>query len=416
MNIPSKFTRTAAAKVKPALEKRFFPSVNGISKTANERPIKFVIRTDATHAARALITNLTQTLGEAHANDINAAVKDAYGIWGADALQIFSNHIDYSQYGLSEPKGLEVDLHDPVHLSRSAIEKAHELAKNSNSPFKPLLVSLDDMISLNNDVESQIAFSRLFDTSTGKEVDYVQRPDHEPLDEQLETLKKTVRSMHRENKALARFNATSGADNSNHIDTRVPIVFLEDNVRRAKMLNWIIGQMSKANIFKHARIIGISTCFCNAVEHERTGVIFEDTVVPVVPVIDYGHGLPIDVTTTRDLMFDGFVVNVGGNDLGRLPGIFLDVSERFKIHPDHAVDFCHEVARINRTFCDTIEKRFGVELPIKWFESGTAIAHTQNIPLNTPMKDVMTRIIDAMPSSRVHTFKRTGTRLTPGVK
>jgi hypothetical protein len=399
--------------------------------STQQQPITFAIRTDASHASERLVQELSAFSGR-DSSDVLEVVKAEYGVWGYDTLQAFTDYIDYTKYGLEQDSGLiNVQLHKRKDLSDAAIANAVKLTRPhlDRNAITPLLITLDEMIDPELHFRAELAFSRLFDIASGKEKGFVQRPGKIPLDEQLAKIFEQVKKAYLganhgaepisgSNVLSERFTSHSKADremrdilrmaDSNGND-KVPIVLLEDNVRRAKMLNWIIDKMDAAGIFQYATLAGISTCFCNATEEERANIKFNGRRVPIIPVIDYGQNLPIDITTTRDLMFDGFVIDING-ELGRLPGIYMDVSERFKIAPKFADAFRHDVALANKGFCDRIEKEFGITPPIEWFDSGRAIAHVTGAPLSTPMAEVMRDMASEMSRSRVVQFAATPKR------
>ena len=167
----------------------------------------------------------------------------------------------------------------------------------------------------------------------------------------------------------------------------MPIVLLEDNVRHAKMLNWVIERMERHNIFEHGDLAGISTCFCCAANEEREAIKYRGQTVPVTAVVDF-KAAKIDVATPRDLMFDGFVVETPAG-VGRLPGIFMDVAKLFKIKPSRADVFEKEVRKANVAFCESMEEKFETPIPLKWTVGAEAISHVTGYSLETSMARVM---------------------------
>ena len=92
-----------------------------------------------------------------------------------------------------------------------------------------------------------------------------------------------------------------------------------------------------------------------------------------------------EVSTPRDLFFDGYVVEVNG-ETTRLPGLFMDVEKLFKVAPEKVDSFTAEVKQASLDFCDRIEKEWGVQVPLKWFTCAKAIASVTGQSLDTPMK------------------------------
>jgi len=337
--------------------------------------VTFAIRKDALFATDLLIQGLSRLPEVKNGNiDIAESVSDAYRDWGHSVLQSFSRYLDYDQYGVREnnSRSLTVMFYDATELAAHTIQNAYELAEShlKQPNARPMLVSLDDMIHQADGTRfPEIAFSRLFSLE-GDEMDYVARPGHRPVEDQIKRIAQLAEHM------------------AGKYGQPVPIVLLEDNVRRAKMLNWVIGKMDEAGVFKHAILAGISTSFCNAKEEERSKILHNGNPVPVKAVKDCDTNCIIDVATTRDLLFDGFVTQHGGL-IGRLPGIFMDVEKRFKIAPKHAQAFRHEIIDANIKFCRDIEKSFGVNPPLSWFDGGPIISKISGIPPYTPMTQVM---------------------------
>jgi len=337
--------------------------------------VTFAIRKDALFATDLLVQGLSRLPEVKNGNiDIAESVSDAYRDWGHSVLQSFSRYLDYDQYGVREnnSRSLTVMFYDATELAAHTIRNAYELAEPYlKQPDAPMLVSLDDMIHQADAPFPEIAFSRLFSLE-GDEMDYVARPGHRPVEEQIKRIAQLAEYM------------------AGKYGQPVPIVLLEDNVRRAKMLNWVIGKMDEAGVFQHATLAGISTSFCNAKEEERSKITHNGNVVPVKAVKDCDANCIIDVATTRDLLFDGFVTQ-HGDLIGRLPGIFMDVEKRFKIAPKHGKAFKSEIIDANIKFCRDIEESFGVNPPLAWFDGGPIISRIAGISQMTPMTDVMQR-------------------------
>ena len=336
--------------------------------------VTFAIRKDALFATDLLIRGLSALpaakSGRVKVTDV---VSDAYRDWGHSVLKSFAQHLDYDQYDTKKgmPHALRVMFFGAGELAKSTIQNAYDMAQpHLSDKGIPLLVSLDDMITKEDGSKfPEIAFSRLF-TLDGEEKDYVARPGHKPVAEQIQNIAQLAKEI------------------SIKTGQRTPIVLLEDNVRRAKMLNWVIDLMDKHGVFAHADLVGISTSFCNATQAERNNIKYNGRIVPVAAVKDCDTNYVIDVATTRDLMFDGFVTEFEGT-IGRLPGIFMDVAKRFKIAPDRADDFRREIINANIAFCNAIEKSFGIQPPLAWFDGGPIIAKIAGISINTPMVDLL---------------------------
>jgi hypothetical protein len=162
---------------------------------------------------------------------------------------------------------------------------------------------------------------------------------------------------------------------------------MEDNVRHAKMLNWVIDLLDQEGVLDHAHIAGVSTCFCCASEDERKNLRHKGRVIPVIAAVDYGTHT-VDVMTPRDLLFDGYVVQTN-TKTARLPAVFMDIEKLFKIDPAKTATFQNSVLNANLAFCKTIEKTFGTPPLLSWFTGADAIAYMTRFPLDTPMEDVI---------------------------
>ncbi len=354
----------------------------------NEAGLIMAIRTDARHATRELKRNLAKHL-ELHEKprarfesavldgQIEKVLHGAYKEWGHGVLSALSENVDYSKYGITNPdeQKLQVHFYNSQDLGARAIRKALEMGYRANPLVDPMLISLDDLIHDNVIPIYEIAFSRLFSVDGKQQYDYVPRPGHEPLSYQFEKIREEAARRHLET------------------GVKAPIVFIEDNVRYAKMLNWLTDEMKKYDIFEHAEMAGISTCFCCATDQERNNIVFDGKTVPVEAIVDYGSTV-VEVSTPRDLMFDGFVVEMGETTM-RLPGIFMDVESRFKIHPETADQFCKEISQHNVTFCETLKDAFGVDVPLSWFAVvADPVAHITDVSPMTPMAHVMRNVGD----------------------
>lgn len=355
--------------------------------------LTLAIRTDARHATAGLKKNLIEHLKETPLADkfnlssnqsqpadenapqesldqyIERVVHDAYQSWGHKSLQLMADTLNYTKYKLTDDQDENIHVHfyNAKDLANKVSDEARALAKDSHVPA--FLISLDDMISGEGDHFGEIGFSRLFSLDGKTHSSYVGRPGKKPIEDQLADVAK----------AVADIKAQYGED--------VPIVLLEDNVRHAKMLNWVIELMDDAGVFDASYIAGISTCFICAPEEERQKITFDGQPVPIAAIVDYEDTI-VDVVTPRDLLFDGIVVSVD-EKMGRLPGIFMDVEERFKIRPGKAQEFNDRIREINAEFCEDLESELGIDIPVSWFDGGRPIAYVTEVSPETRMSDLM---------------------------
>lgn len=300
---------------------------------------------------------------------VNRVVNNAYQIWLRKSLYTLGRHLDADKYDLNQESRskLFVHLYNADELTGAIIEKADDFdGLNGNQPY---LISLDDMIHVPDGLGGDISFSRLFSLCGRDYFDYTARPGYPELSKQMAIIRQDLQQ---------RYNQTG---------QRVPIVLLEDNVRHARMLNWLELQMDDAGLFDNAYLAGISTCFCSADNEELLKIQHRGQSVPVAVGVNY-LGVKSDVQTPRDLLFDGFVVEIDGQK-GRLPGIFMDVASRFSVTQDRADEFTHDVRQINREFCADIQKNLGVNMPLSWFVGAKPVSHVTNTHTNTSMMKVM---------------------------
>jgi len=362
----------------------------GILDRANPfEGLTFALRTDAHHATGILTQNLLNHFNAAadpaFGLRLRQSVHDAYRVWGHGILKAMAANLDYDRYGLTDPRErfLNVHFYNARQLADDAVVKGEMLVRQLAGHGKPVpvfYISLDDMIEPQTAHHGEIAFSRLF-SATGEQLPgFRARPGKKPLDQQLDDIREL----------LKHFHSTQGQ--------KLQIVLLEDNVRHAKMLNWVIDLMEQHKIFDHGDLAGISTCFCCASQAERDAIRHQGKTVPLTCVVDY-KGAQIDVVTPRDLLFDGFVVETDDNT-GRLPGIFMDVAKLFKIRPEKTVAFEQKVHRANVKFCETLEREFGVALPLKWFAGAGAISYIAGYKPETPMIDVLKQTNDTRRKQR----------------
>jgi hypothetical protein len=160
------------------------------------------------------------------------------------------------------------------------------------------------------------------------------------------------------------------------------------------MLNWLFDNLEAHGVLDDAHISGIASCFCCASDEERQKIQSKGKVVPIKAVVDY-HGAKVDVITPRDLLFDGFVVDIEGEKT-RLPGIFMDVKSRFKIEAEYELNFRKDVLKANLDFCTKVKKHFGIDLQIGWFAVSKAICHVMKVEPNMPMGYLMENMLDTL--------------------
>ncbi len=347
--------------------------------------LTFVIRTDAAFSTAKLKDEIVEHIRSTPNHPLNAQenlenyvtqiTHGAYQVWGHDILTANSECLDYAKYNLKEPedKSLHVHFYNAHALTERAIKKAEALLAqdpNHDPSLPTMFISLDDMIVKQSEPWADIGFSRLFSHDGKSHFGYTGRPGMHSLDDQITNAKAQLEKLSQQ-----------------HGGRKIPVVFLEDNVRHAKMLNWVIDLLEDQDFFDVAELAAISSCFCCAPEEERALIKQGGKTIPLAVVIDYEENL-VDVVTPRDLMLDGFVVEVD-NKTTRLPGIFMDVAERFKIKPSKVDQFKKHVLDANITFCKTLESAFQLEMPLKWFKGADAIAHVTGASEEAPMREVM---------------------------
>lgn len=364
------------------MQRRTKLHLNHIEKYDSPTPfdgLTYALRTDAHHATSLLKKNILQHFNQAARTDtaryVDQVVHKAYRSWGQDVLKAISTGLDYSLYGIEDAQNrfLNVHFYNARDLARDAVKKGHALIRETMPAHgrKPVFfISLDDMMGQQAKHWGEFAFSRLFDPALSAHSEYRARPGAKPLPEQLAALVDFAKNFRERN------------------GYKLPVILLEDNVRHAKMVNMIIGMMEESGLFQQAELAGISTCFCCADQDEREKIKRADgTIVPVTSVVDY-KGAKIDVATPRDLLFDGYVVETP-DDTGRLPAIFMDAAKLFKIAPERAASFEAKILKANLKFCEKLEKKFNVDMPLSWFAGASAIAHFGGHNIETPMRDVL---------------------------
>ncbi|HTK84171.1 MAG TPA: hypothetical protein VL625_03710 [Patescibacteria group bacterium] len=348
-----------------------------------------VIRTDARHATASLKEHLVDEL--AGGDDLDVDLKPrrsvpaveaqvektlhmAYQEWGHSVLGALADCLDYDRYGLTQPEDKIVNVHfyNAHDLSIGVHAKADQLVRQAGldqSGAPTVYISLDDLIEEHRDNWHEIGFSRLFNLHGDQQGDYMARPGTPPLEDQMKRLCQHLKEL----------KAKYGAP--------VPIVFLEDNVRHAKMLNWVIDKMEQENIFEYGQLAGIATCFCCATADERAKIQCQGRKVPIGAVVDYGDA-KVDVATPRDLLFDGFVVQVADHT-ARLPAVFMDIEKLFKIQPEKKEEFRELVTEANVAFCERLEQEFGIRIPLGWFSVADAVSKVAGVDPATPMIEVL---------------------------
>lgn len=353
-----------------------------------EDTLTLVIRDDTEHVTAPLKDNLLRTITQNPtprerfnqiAQDtgvnlpldrhIDRVVNNSYQIWLRKSLYMLGRHLDTDKYDLNthSRRNIFVHLYNADELADSIIDKADKLPEQNNA--HPYLISLDDMIHVPEGQGGTISFSRLFSICGRDYFDYTARPGYPAIADQMAIVKADLDRRSRE------------------IGGPVPIVLLEDNVRHARMLNWLEQKMEAAGLFENAYLSGISTCFCSADDQELAKIVHKGQSVPVTVGVNY-LGVNSDVQTPRDLLFDGFVVEIDGQK-GRLPGVFMDVASRFSVKEDNADKFVRDIKRINREFCADIKDNLGVNLPLSWFVGAKPVSHVTNTHSNTSMLKVM---------------------------
>lgn len=356
---------------------------------AETEGLTFLIRTDAQYATggfrqqllRAITDNKLAPVFKPQAESslisleatIKKSVHAAYQQWGESVLKSISDHVNYDLYEIDQGvRRLNVQYHNARALGEKIVDNAEKFIKarpGYNDDVPTIYVSLDEMFQQCRAPWGEIAFSRLFSLKGDQQFGYTARPGKMQIDEQVKKLAADIKSLR------------------NQYSEKLPIVLLEDNVRHAKMLNWVIDLMDQHDVFADADLACISTCFCSASPDERAAIVYKGQSIPLVAAIDI-NSKSFEVSTPRDLFFDGYVVEVDG-ETTRLPGLFMDVEKLFKVRPDHVAPFTAEVKKASLDFCDRIEQEWGVQVPLKWFTCAKAISAVTGQSLDTPMKDIL---------------------------
>lgn len=341
-----------------------------------------VIRTDARFSTKKIRHHLLEELSRRdESKDVDAAnladkIKDvvhgAYAVWGETVIEALNDHAVYdTSDDLYETVPVPFHLYDARRLTQNVLAMAHDTQHKAG--VVPTLVSLDDMITGEDENLQEVAFSRLFSMDGKTQYDYVPRPGYKSLAQQFEKLKTHI-DKRRDNEGI----------------DRVPLVLLEDNVRHAKMLNWLFQKMDEHGVLEHANVKEIVSCFCCASKQELSTIKSKGVVVPVNAYVEHKRA-KVDVITPRDLFFDGFVIDADG-ERARLPGIFMDYASRFKVDPDKTEAFHKKIMNANMAFCDRVNDAFGVDLKIGWFAVSKGICHVTDAKPEDSMKGLLLRM------------------------
>jgi len=352
-----------------------FNGVVNKKNAGNPEELRFAIRTDDHYATAGVTERIIKQFKDnslMKSGAIAGVVRDAYDAWMDAALKEIADCLDYSHYPHNDAAHpAQIDFYDPEDLARDAMQKGSELCQQCGAkPGVPTLyVTLDEMIDGSGGEGAEIAISREFSLDSAQQPGYQARPGKKPVVEQMKDLAQR----------LAQMKAQYGEN--------IPIVLLEDNIRHADMLNWVIDRMQENNVFDSGTLAGIATCFCVASREECEKIVHDGKIVPVAAVVDFAGSLT-DVLTPRDLLFDGHVVKLG-NDMCRLPSIFMDPVKLFKIAPEKADDFRAGIHNINAAFCEQLEKKLGVPVPLSWFPAAEAISRVTGCAIDAPMTEVI---------------------------
>lgn len=351
--------------------------------------LTFLIRTDAQyatcgfrrqllgavtgHALSPLFAPQAQTGNVCREQQVKKSVHAAYQEWGERVLESISRHVNYDLYDIDESvRRLNVQYHNARALGEKIVDNADAYLSAQpgyNKDIPAIYVSLDEMFHECRAPWGEIAFSRLFSIKGDQQFGYTARPGKQPIDEQAAAFAQSIKELRQQ------------------YGQKLPLVLLEDNVRHAKMLNWVIELMDNHNVFDDADLACISTCFCSASQEERAAIVYKGQSIPLVAAIEL-NSKNFEVSTPRDLFFDGYVVEVDGEKT-RLPGLFMDVEKLFKVSPDKVDIFTEEVRQASLDFCNRIEQEWGVTVPMEWFTGAKAIASVTGKSVDTPMKDVL---------------------------
>lgn len=357
--------------------------------------LTFLIRTDARYATngfrKKLLSALQDTLstqtfnaqaqGNVEGSPLEMAVlksvHEAYENWGISVLESIGQHMNYNLYEIhnSMNKRMNVEFHDSHALAETIAKNADEFmkARLDYSPDAPVIfISLDEMFHECRAPWGEVAFSRLFSLTGDQQFGYTARPGKSPIEDQINGLAKKVKDLRE------------------CYGQNAQLVLLEDNVRHAKMLNWVIDLMNQHGVFENADLACISTCFCSAAQTERESIVHNGQTVPLVVAVQL-DSKNFEVSTPRDLFFDGYVVEIEGQKT-RLPGLFMDVEKLFKICPEKVATFNDEIKAASLRFCEHIERQWSVVVPVSWFTGAKAISHLTGVSQDAPMRDALNQL------------------------
>lgn len=347
--------------------------------------LSFIVRTDARHATGFFKASLyDHLLASSHHTppsraDLNRDIHAAYEAWGHAVLNAAARDLDYAQYGLHEEQDrrLQVHFYNAASLAHRAIAAGTDYAarhEDAEDAAPVMFITLDDMIVRPDWVDErnwgEFAISRLFDLNgSGAHLGYTARPGSAPLPAQLATLCDKIDALH----------AQSGK--------KPEIVLLEDNVRNVDMINRIVAMLDAGGVFDRASLSCIATCFCCTPLDKRDQIRHGSQTIPLAIVIDY-QDAKVDVVTPRDLLFDGLAVTTEGAT-GRLPSQYLDLSRAFKIQAGNETRFVESVTQASRDFCEAVENRYRVTVPMAWFTAARALSAKTGIDPQTRMIDFL---------------------------
>ncbi len=362
---------------------------DGSTITVPSDRVTFVVRKDALFATNqtrlAYLENapdmkkVRSRIVNPDALQMGEAIRKAYQKWGDAVIAAIIDNYDYSKFGFTHRAAGQafVHFHNTPVLTKAVIQRA---AAEIGERRAPLYLSLDDLISKDLFRESgakgnfgEFGFSRLFSLE-GEQKDYVARPGKPSFDQQVASISR-----------VANFTNTLGWTR------KTPLILLEDNVRRAKMVLWAMERLQENGLYKWAEPCAIATCFAVASEEERAKIVYNDKTLPMVVGYDYKGG-PVDVLTTRDHLFDGLVVDLGQGRTGRLPSFMLPdekIPALFSIHPKKGMQFKERVLLASIDFCVEIQKAFGSLPSLACFTTGRTMAEVEKVELSRPMTQIL---------------------------
>jgi hypothetical protein len=313
-----------------------FTYINDLDKFSNHYQCNkdLITRNDASHATRHMVPcakdalmaskNLLEDQAEILAKDI---LEKSYKNWHERMSSAYAAF--YRPYDNS--KG-SIYIYDAEVTNKHLHQLAETFCVDEYAGVKPIIVSLDDLIT-GPDMH-EISFSRLFDMGGIKSQRYVARPSHPSLVEQFNNFAKAVENF----------------------DKKTPVILLEDNVRKTHMIEWVLDKIDFFELYNKVEVVGVASCF--SINYRlHWGVEREGHYVPIKSLIKYVEPCA-DVITTRDFLFDGFVVD-SPEGPRRLPHVFNNMSRLFDTRENrepHIREILHE---INLEFFNAVEKEIG---------------------------------------------------------